>query len=155
METGSNKVMINYSNGKPRNLIYEYGIIAIEYIKNHAMTYIGHQTRKSQNSIQVYHFISNSVTEAAHLNIVAESHKYKVQGTPVDELLFKFLIQEAVIDTRATDSCLREKLANLETYITTVNSNIDTFNQHVKVNVEGLNTRGYITDDIMTKLFKA
>ena len=56
---------------------------------------------------------------------------------------------------RATDCHLREDLANLETYITTVNSNTKTFNQHVKVNVGGLKERGESTYDLMTNLFNS
>ena len=64
------------------------------------------------------------------------------------------MIQKAEIDTRATASHSRGNLTNLETYITTVNSNIETFNQHVKVNLEGLRVRDERKDDLMTKIFK-
>ena len=50
---------------------------------------------------------------------------------------------------------LKENLTNLETYITMVKSNIETLNQHVKVNLKGLKERGKRTYDLMTKLFKA
>ena len=46
-------------------------------------------------------------------------------------------------------------MANLEEYIATVHSNIETFNQHVRVNLEGSKVRGERTDDIMTTLLKA
>ena len=90
----------------------------------------------------MYHCISNSITEEAHLNIVAETQNYTVQGTPLGELLFKFIMQKAVIYTRTMVSCLGETLTNIDTYIATVNYNIQTFNQHVKVNMEGLKARG-------------
>ena len=53
-------------------------------------------------------------------------------------LLFKLLMQKAVIGMRAIYYYLRENLTNLETHTETLNSNIDTFNQHVMVTVEGL-----------------
>ena len=37
----------------------------------------------------------------------------------------------------------------------TVNSDIENFNQYVKVNVDGLKARGDQTDDLMINLFKA
>ena len=61
---------------------------------------------------------------------MSETHKYTVKGTPMSELLFKLLMQNMVIETRATYFYLRENLTNLETHITTVNTNIQTFNQH-------------------------
>ena len=78
-----------------------------------------------------------------------------MKGTPEGELLFKFLMQKVVIDTRATDYHLRENLTSLETYITTVKSNIENFNQHVKLNVEGLNSGSERKNSLMANLFKS
>ena len=86
---------------------------------------------------------------------MVEYNKYTVQGQSVGELLLKLIMQKSVIYTRSTASSLRGNPTNLETYITPVNSNIDTFNQHVKVNVEGLKSRVESIDDIMTNILKA
>ena len=51
------------------------------------------------------------------------------------ELLFRPLISKAFVDTRAIPEHLREKLANLDSYILTIASNnINVINQFVKVN---------------------
>ena len=39
-------------------------------------------------------------------------------------------------------------------YITTVNSNIETFNQYIKVIVEGLKAMSEMNDNLMTNLSK-
>ena len=57
------------------------------------------------------------------------------------ELLFKLMIQKEVVNTRAMATYLREKLTNIYTYMSTVNFNIENFNQYVKVNVYGLKSR--------------
>ena len=59
------------------------------------------------------------------------------------------------MDTRSTANHLRENLINLGSYMSTVNSYIENFNQYVKVNVNVLKPRGDLTDDIMVNLFKA
>ena len=118
------------------------------------MKCIGQKIRKDQNPIHIYNSIYNSITEASDPKIVAETQNYRVQGTLVDEIIFKFMIQKEVIVTIATESHLRENLTNLETHITTVKSNIQTFNQNVKVNLEGLKARGERTDYGMTKLLR-
>ena len=64
------------------------------------------------------------------------------------------MIQKAFIKTRATATYLRENLANLDTYMSTVNSYIEDFNKYVKVNVYGLKARGECTDDLIINLFK-
>ena len=109
MDTGSNIVMIYDSNVNPRNIISEYGIITVQDIKNNGMSYIGQHNRQAQKSIQMYHCISNFSTKASHLNIVVETPKKTVQVTPVGELMFKFLIQKLVAETKATASHLKRK----------------------------------------------
>ena len=53
----------------------------------------------------------------------------------------KIQINKEVIYTRAKNPHLNVNLTYLEDYITTVNSNIETFNPQVKVNVELLKVR--------------
>ena len=106
------------------------------------MTYIGQKTRKAQNSIQIYHCISNTINKAEHLNIVGGiSQMYSARNT-YGWATVQIQIQKSVTDTRATSYHLSEILTNIETYITMVNSNILIFNQHVKFNVEGLKSMG-------------
>ena len=73
----------------------------------------------------------------------------------VGELILKLMMQKSVKDTRATSTYLRENLTNLDTYMSTVNSDIENFNHYVKMNVDGLKARGEQTDDLMINLFKA
>ena len=91
--------------------------------------------------------------EDAHLKVVAESNKYIDDDTPVGEFLFKLMIQNAIIETKATYTHLRENLTNLDTYMSTVNLDIENFNNDVKVNVDRLKERGERTDDLIIKLY--
>ena len=86
---------------------------------------------------------------------MAKSNEYTAKGIPVGDMLFKVLMKKAVINTQATYPHLGENLNNLKSYTTTVNSNIDTYNQHVKVNAKGINSRGDMIDDLTKILFKA
>ena len=96
------------------------------------------------------------MTEAAHLKIVVESSKYMDDETPVGELLFKLMMNKAIIDTRVRSTHIKENLTNLDTYMSTANSNIENFKQYVKVNVDGLKARGDRTDDLMfSRLIKS
>ena len=64
------------------------------------------------------------------------------------------MIQKSVINTRTTATHLIENLNNLDTYIYTVDSDIERLNQYVKVYVDVLKARGDRTDDLMINLFK-
>ena len=50
----------------------------------------------------MYHTLPNCITKAAHLKIVAKTHKNAVQVTSVGEIMFKMMMKNAVIDIIAT-----------------------------------------------------
>lgn len=152
---GGNILSIPDSQGVDRDLITQYGQLTPDDIVAHVATYINAQGRAAQNAVQMHHCIMNSLSSEGNLKIVSEMERYFVNQVPVGPLLFKLLMQKAIVDTRATSTHLRENLTNLDSYITTVDSNIETFNQYVKVNRDGLLARGERTDDLMINLFKA
>lgn len=155
---GSNVINIPDSNQQNRNLIEEYGRLTTDEIRAHAETYVALETRQSQNNMQLYYCISSSLSKEGQLKILAEQSKYHVGAgndrRPSGALLFKLLMQKAVIDTRATASFLRENLSSLDTYMSTIKSDIEEFNKYVKMNWEGLKARGERCDDLMINLFK-
>jgi hypothetical protein len=77
-----------------------------------------------------------------------------MEGTHSGIMLFKLLMRKANTDTKATASQLRENLTNLDSYMSTVNSNIELFNQHVNVNRDGPTARGESSGDLTINLFK-
>jgi hypothetical protein len=78
-----------------------------------------------------------------------------MEGMHSGIMLFKLLVRKANTDTRARASQLRENVTNLDSYMSTVDSNIEFFNQHVKVNWDGLTARGESSDDLTINLCKA
>ncbi len=100
-----------------------------------------------------------SFTKEGHIKILAKQDKYHVsQGKNCHAcaaLLFKLLMQKAIINTCATSSLLHENLSSLDSYMLTVNrSNIKQFNKYIKVNWEGLKACGESCDDLMINPFK-
>jgi hypothetical protein len=158
---GGNILNIPDSTNTNRNLIKKYGQLTTDNILTHAQGYIFAENRASQNNMQMYNCITNSLSKAGHLKILAEQDKYYVEDPnnannkrPSGPLLFKLLMQKAVIDTRATASLLRKNLSSLDTHMSVVKSNIEEFNKYVKINYEGLKARGERCDDLMINLFK-
>jgi hypothetical protein len=159
--TGANVIDVPETDdpGAPtRNVITEYGQLSVERIRAYCTTYIHQNTRQAQNNIQMYHCISSSLTKEGRIKILAEQDKYHIgegdNHKPCGPLLFKLLMQKAIIDTRATASLLRENLSSLDTYMAKIQSNIEEFNKYIKVNWEGLKARGERCDDLMINLFK-
>jgi hypothetical protein len=58
----------------------------------------------------------------------------EVNGKESGVLLFKIIMQKAVVDTQATLSFFHKNLTSLDAYITTIDSNIKLFNQYVNIN---------------------
>ena len=79
-----------------------------------------------------------SIDEACFYKISNEHEKYTVQDVKVASLLYKLLMAKAIVDTRVTTYQSRNNLANLDNYMTSVNSKIEMINIHVKNTVEGL-----------------
>lgn len=141
--------------GQNFNLIDSYGEITLAQVRNHCETYVMQQSRRSQHSYQMYECLVNSLTEAARVKIAPDSDQYTIEGVRCGPLLYRYMMGKASIDSRATLSFIRENISNLDTYITTIGSNITTFNEYVKRQRLSLTARGGVTHDLMTNLWKA
>ena len=75
-------------------------------------------------------------------NIVSESTKYHIGSNPCGDIIFKLILQTKMIDTRATYFNMREKISSIYTYISTVNYDIEKFNEYANINYELLDARG-------------
>ena len=84
--------MITDYIGTPRNPITKYRRLTTENIASNIQNFIGQRYRQARKSVQIFHYLTNSMPEAADLNIVAESDKYMDDETPVAEFLFKLMI---------------------------------------------------------------
>ena len=148
------------ANNQQRDLITEHGRLTLDNIRAYVNTYAGNanqaqnENRRAQNDCQFYLCLSSSLAEAGNIKLIAEQDTHAINGRPSGSLFFKLSMQKAIVDARATSSHMRENLTNLDTCITTIDSDIAKFNQHVKVNREGLKARGETTDDLMINLFK-
>jgi hypothetical protein len=148
-------MMIPDVNSVLRNLIHNYGQLTPEYVAAFLTTFIGQETRQAQNDVHLYYCITNTLDERGHLRIVSEAESYTMGGTLSGIMLFKLLMRKANTDTGSTASHLRENLTNIDSYMSTVDSNIELFNQHAKVSRDGLTARGESNDDLTINLFKA
>jgi hypothetical protein len=118
-------------------------------------TSIGQETHQAQHEVRFYYFIYNTLDARGHLRIVYEAEYYTMEGTHSGIMLFKLLMRKSNMDTGATASQLREHLTNRDRYMSTFDSNIELFNQHVKVNRDGITARGESSNDLTINLCKA
>jgi hypothetical protein len=121
---GASIMMIPDVNGVLRHLIHNYGKLTPEDVDAFVTTFIGQETHQSQNDVQLYYCIANTLDERGHLRILSEAESYTMGGTHSGIMLFKLLMKKENTDTRATASQLRENLTNLDSYMSTIDSNI-------------------------------
>ena len=153
-----NILMIADSSKENKNILTEYGCLTEKEIKA-SLTFLDTPSRQAQNNQMMVECLLASLTEGCFLKISNEKNKYTIElptkaKVKSAALLYKLLIQKAIVDTRATTYQFRSSLDNLENYMGIANSNIELFNMYVKNSREGLIARGETVDDLIMELFK-
>lgn len=141
--------------GAMYDLIRQYGSVTLNDVRQHALTYMGSQTRNAQNSNQIYTCLSETLTPEAKNKVALETSKFVVNDESDGLLYFKVIVGLAQVDTRATVTVIRTSLSSLDTKIVELQDNIIELNQFVKTQMDGLEARGETTDDLLVNLFKA
>ena len=136
------------------------GEITQDQIQQQAVTYLTENTHNSQNSEQLFHCMSNSLTPDAYAKVVKKDMQYLVAVSDMiiadSPCFLKAVIDVAYTNTRSSSVVIRAMLASLNDYMKTLkDSNIETFNQHVKDNLKKLVAAGESSNDLLMNLFKA
>jgi hypothetical protein len=105
--------------------------------------------------MQMYICLSNSLTDAAKKKITHELTNYQIgpNSTVSAACFLKVIIESARVATNATTAFIRANLAHLETYMTSVDSDITEFNNYVKTQVSDLGACGEASNDLLINLF--
>jgi hypothetical protein len=147
-------IMIPDGNAINRSLVDEYGRLTIADCQAHAATYVNVPGRNAQNSVMLYQFLSNSLSDDAKNIIMVDPETYTITGQPSGACLLKIIIGKSTVDTIATVHVLRNSLANLETKMKEFNGNVKLFNLHVVQVRNSLIARGEPVNELMLNLFK-
>ena len=131
-----------------------YGQLSLDQVRAHATTYVNLQSRKAQDSMQLYQCLMASLSKEGKAKVMLRKPEYTV-GTHVSgACLLKVVISVSCIDTNATTTFIRGRLSSLDTYMKSVDSDVEKFNEHVKNQMDSLNARGQTTQDLLANLFK-
>jgi len=104
--------------------------------------------------------MSNSLTPDAYAKVFNKDMQFLIEvsdKTITDGPCFlKAVIDAAYTNTRSSSVVIRAMLTSLDDYMKTLkDSNIETFNQHVKDNLKKLASAGESSNDLLMNLFKA
>jgi hypothetical protein len=148
-------VTIPGENGIHRDLVTNYGQLTLAHVSAHAIAYITLQTRDAQNSMLMYKYLLNSLTEDAKLVMVTMAHQYHALDMPSGPLFLKAIIGRSSIDTKAKVLLLRESVSHLHLKMIELKGNVRDFNQHVSELKTSLAGRGQEVSELIMHLFKA
>jgi hypothetical protein len=140
--------------GDTESLIEHYGTISLEKIRGWDAQYVDAEVRPAQDSYMMWKCLMNSISKTAKDKVTIWAEQYTVLGRMSGNALLKLIIRESHLDTNATTSTIRTKLASLDEYILTIGCNITKFNGYVKLLIDGLAARGQTTNDLLVFLFK-
>lgn len=136
------------------NIITNHGQVTWEHVREYGATYNTLPTRASQDAVQSYRCLYNSLSSTGRNKITVWRDQYVINDIPNGPAFWKVIVRESHLDTNATTAGLRTKLASLDTYLPKIGYDIEKFNTYVLHLVEALAARGEATTDLLTNLFK-
>jgi hypothetical protein len=96
-----------------RNLLTNFGQVTMADCEQYARTYVTLQTRDAQNSMFLYQFLHDSLTEDAKAIMECNVPLHSINDIPVGAMFLKILVGKASIDTKAKVLLLREQVSSL------------------------------------------
>jgi len=153
-------LMVPNAAGERTNICSGYGRRTVDEVYADASTYCFLETRKAQDSANLYQCLIGSLTPEAQSRILQFHNEYTItQEAPVRQVragavLFRVIVRESCIDTAFTAREVRLQLSSLDRYMVTCNHDIQLFNQHVRGLVMQLTARNEETTDLVTNLLK-
>ena len=144
-------------SSREANILDDYGTFSMDVIKEYEKGYVGKQSRKAQDNRMLFECIyhSLSVQGMAKVNIHDDQYMIGKPKVPSALCFLKVLIRESYLDSNATTSMIRTRLATLDELLAEVGNDVDKFHDEVKVLLSSLTARGETTQDLQTNLFKA
>ena len=137
-----------------KSLIESHGELDLQTILDFETSYIQGQSRSAQDAAQLYRCLMASISKEGKKKILVWEDHYTVNGLGSGNLLLKIIIRESHLDTNATSASIRKRLTNLDRYLPTIGHDVTKFNNYVKLMVDGLRSRGEVTNDLLINLFK-
>ncbi len=142
-----------------KNLLQHYGKITMSKVRQKVLTYLGISNRDDQDSDMMYNCLQKSISDAVFAKVSKEASKYRynVNGKYIFDgpSYLMTIIELTYTNTKANITAARDNLSSLTEFMDSLpDSNIETFNDYVKEQLETLEPGGENTTELITNLFK-
>lgn len=142
-----------------RDLLVEHGMITFQQVREYAITYAATSTRMAQNGLACYTCLAESLSSDGRTKLLADFSQVKVtdQAIANGPLLLKLILDRATTTTRSTLTLLFQRINMLDNLMEKLGSDVEKFNESVKVIVLQIQERGTRVEDenLMVNLFRA
>ena len=138
-----------------RNIIDNYGIVAMTDCLAYGGTILATNDRRSQASGQLYQFLQNSLTPEAHQTIDVQKTQYQINTEMEGLCLLKHIFSKAHVDTNATITSIRNQISSLDSKMVDLKQDVQSFHNYVLTLEHALKAYGERCDELLTNLFKA
>jgi len=144
------------NDGTPRNLLKNYGQLTMENVKEKALTYQGKDNWDAQVSEMIYICVSSSISKKFMSNLKRFSQDFMFKGKGDGICFIKSIIGFLRADTYSSLGRTLISFNECDNYMRSVNSDVITFNRHVKVQMKALAAFGtYLNDkELIFYLFR-
>ena len=113
---------------KTYDLFREYVQFMVEELTEHIKVYVDADNKRAeQKSEMLATFVLASVSAGTRAELCAIYDDFKIGGMVYGELVFKGLMNKAIMDKKQTTRYLQDQYENLPSYITTCDSDIAKF----------------------------
>jgi hypothetical protein len=157
-------LVVDDSDGIPRNLTREYGCLTLANVHDKARTYLNQNNRSDQASSILFTLLTESLTPRIANRLDHRSHDYNLNiaaagANPIYKedgpSLLLSLIQLVNVDTRSFVANVLARLNDLPALMEASTSDIELFNAGVDELIDALETRRASIPDIVPQLFRA
>jgi hypothetical protein len=146
--------------------VKSYGTLTFNDIRAYALTYMfgeGTEERRAQQDDNLAYLCLYDSVDTSTIKSILHKKDNWLLSDPENEankkcsaiLFLHTIIEYCSIQTNATTSAIRTRLASLNEYIVKIDCDIDKFNAYVEENMAGLSSRGEETKDLLVNLWKA
>jgi len=152
--TGGDIITIPDANGTNKDLIREYKLTKEDIIR-HINTYRNAPDRRAQNAVHMSTFLLASLKKGTQADLLANKQEWSIDGETYGPLLFKAIINKAIVDNHQTTSFLEDRLEGMSAFMIECDSDINRFHLEFREVVQLLEGRGKTGIDKLKYLFKA
>ena len=137
-----------------RDIIQEYTQLSVEAINAWCIpNLIAINDRRAQNNYNMFMCIKQTLTPEVQNNMELDREQYTVQDVVIAALYYKILVGKAEVGTQATIALTRNSLTRLDQKMLEVDSNVEKFNDFVKLCRRKLSDRRTHSSDLLVNLF--